>query len=96
MTVIGVVRISLAIPAETLKEKRSVVKSTVERLRARFNASVAEVEDLDMPSRAVIVAVCVSNATQHAQSQIQHIADAVAGLRLDVEVLAIETEIIHL
>lgn len=95
MTVVGIVRISLSIPAETLKEKRSIVKSTIQRLRNRFNAAVAEVEELENPGRAVIAAVCVSNGTQHVQSQIQGIADAIGVMRLDCEVLAIETEVIH-
>ena len=93
---VGLVRMHLALPAETRKEKRAIVKSVVERLRNRFNASVAEVEALDTPSRAIIAAVCISNSGPHAQSQLQSIADAVSGWRLDVEVLDIETELLHL
>ena len=43
----------MAVPAETLKEKRSIVKSVVERLRNRYNAGVAEVEDLKSGETAV-------------------------------------------
>ena len=97
MTVtVGLVRIYLALPSESLKEKRTIVKSVVERLRNRFNASVAETEDLDIPSRAVIAAACLSNSSSHAQSQVQSIADAVAAWRLDVEVLDVQTELIPL
>ena len=59
-TTIGVLTIRLALAAETLKEKRTIVKSVVERLRARFNASVAEVGDLDTPAYATIAAVVVA------------------------------------
>lgn len=38
----------------SLKEKRSVVKAIVARIRNNFNASVAEVADNDIYQRAVI------------------------------------------
>jgi len=42
--VVGVCRVILNInEAFSLKEKRQVVKSIVERVKSRFNASVAEV-----------------------------------------------------
>ena len=93
---VGVVRISLALPSRTLKEKRTIVRSAVERLRNRFNAAVAEVDALDSPARAVIAASVISNDSTHAQAQLQEIADAIARWRLDAEVTAIETETIPL
>ncbi|MBI5948474.1 MAG: DUF503 domain-containing protein [Chloroflexi bacterium] len=95
-TTIGVLTVRLALPAETLKEKRSIVKSVVERLRGRFNASVAEVGDLDTPGRATIAAVVASNDSGHADSQLQAIARAVEEWRLDAEVVEVATELIHL
>ena len=51
--------IELMIPwARSLKDKRSAVRSLKDRLRARFNASVAEVAHQDKWQRAVI-AVCI-------------------------------------
>ncbi len=95
-TVVGVVHIRLAIVAETLKEKRSVVKPVVERLRGRFNAAVAEVSDLDTPGYATIAAVVVSNERAHADSQLQVIARMVEESRLDAEVVDVSTELISL
>ncbi|MGE5594758.1 MAG: DUF503 domain-containing protein [Hyphomicrobiales bacterium] len=92
---VGILRIRMAVPAETLKEKRSVVKSVIERVRQRFNAAVAEIKDLDDPGQATIAVVCVSNETAHADSQLGNIARAIEEWRLDVEILAIETELIH-
>jgi len=44
--VVGVGWVDLLIPeSRSLKEKRKVVRSTVDRLRARFNVAVAEVGD---------------------------------------------------
>ena len=91
---IGVLRLRLSLPSRTLKEKRTIVRSVVERLRNRFNAAVAEVEDLDEPAVATIAAVCVSNDASHADSQLQAIVDAVEGWRLDAEVIGVETELI--
>ena len=91
---VGVLRIRLRLPARSLKEKRTIVKSVVERVRARFNASAAEVDDADTWDRATIGVVVVSNDRRHADSQLQEIAGAITGWRLDAEVLDVETELI--
>lgn len=93
---VGILRLRLALPSRTLKEKRAIVKSVVERLRTRFNASVAEVDDLDNAAIATIAAACLSNDANHVDAQLQSIADAVESWRLDAEVIAIETELISL
>ena len=92
---IAVIRLRLRLPSRTLKEKRAIVKSTVERLRTRFNASVAEVDELDDVGFAVIAAACLSNEGGHADSQAQAIARAVEEWRLDAEVVGIEIELIR-
>ena len=89
---VGVVRISLALPSRTLKEKRTIVRSVVERLRNRFNAAVAEVDALDDPTFAVVAASVISTDPAHARAQMQEIASAVAGWRLDAEITDVETE----
>ena len=89
------IRIRLRLPSRTLKEKRAIVKSTVERLRTRFNASVAEVDELDDVGFAVIASACLSNESKHADAQVQAIARAVEKWRLDVEIVDIETELIE-
>lgn len=93
---VGILRIRMAVPADSLKEKRSTVKSVIERLRHRFNASVAEVDDLDDPGHATIAAACVSNEGKHADRQLQAMARTVEEWRLDVELLTIETELVPL
>ncbi|MCC6961043.1 MAG: DUF503 domain-containing protein [Dehalococcoidia bacterium] len=91
---IAAVRVRLRLPSRTLKEKRSIVKSLVERLRHTFNASVAELDDLDSPGIATIGAAVLSNDARHADEQVQAIAAAIQEWRLDAEVLDVETEII--
>jgi uncharacterized protein YlxP (DUF503 family) len=45
----------------SLKEKRSIVKSLVERLKSRFNISVAEVDFNDSKVKAMVGIAIVSN-----------------------------------
>ena len=55
----------------SLKEKRMVVKSLVERMRHKFNIAVAEVEQMDVHRTIVIGFVCVSNEKAHAESMVE-------------------------
>jgi uncharacterized protein YlxP (DUF503 family) len=60
--VVGILRLTLYIPgASSLKEKRQVLRKVVDRLRARFNVSVAEVGDNDVWQRAVVGIAAVAN-----------------------------------
>ena len=60
--VVGVLRLTLYIHGATsLKDKRQVVRKVTDRLRSRFNVSVAEVGDNDVWQRAVVGVVAVAN-----------------------------------
>ncbi|HEX6032118.1 MAG TPA: DUF503 domain-containing protein [Tepidiformaceae bacterium] len=91
---IAVLTVRLRLPSRTLKEKRSIVKSVVERLRQRYNATVIEAEDLDEAGLATIAAAVLSNESRHADAQVQEIASTIAGWRLDAEVLEVSVELI--
>jgi len=72
---IGVLHLDLLIPgAMSLKEKRRVVKSLKDRLRGRFNCSVAETAWHDAWQRARITVCVVSNEARHANEQVNEIA----------------------
>jgi uncharacterized protein YlxP (DUF503 family) len=59
---VGVCRLKIHIPgSRSLKDKRSVVKSLIARLRKQFNLSVAEVDDHEFWQIATIGMACVSN-----------------------------------
>jgi len=45
----------------SLKQKRSIVKSLIGRLKSRFNISIAEVEHQDERTSAIIAISLVSN-----------------------------------
>jgi uncharacterized protein YlxP (DUF503 family) len=91
---VAVLRIRLRLPAHTLKEKRSIVKSVVERVRTRFNAACAEIDDLNSPGYATLGIACIANESQHADRQVQNIAATIESWRLDAELLDVQVELI--
>ncbi|MBO8162500.1 MAG: DUF503 domain-containing protein [Brevibacillus sp.] len=59
---VGVARVELHLPAcQSLKEKRSIVKSIIARLRNKFNVSVAETAYLEQWQRTELVIAAVAN-----------------------------------
>ncbi|MDH7577069.1 MAG: DUF503 domain-containing protein [Bacillota bacterium] len=52
--------------AVSLKDKRRVLKSILDRIKARFNVSIAEVDQQDLWQRASVAFACVSNKQSHA------------------------------
>ena len=85
---VGVLQITLDIPAAfSLKEKRKVVRSLVERTRHRFNVAVAEVADHDTYNRAQIGMTAVANDASLVNSILDKALDALessAAGRADV------------
>lgn len=86
--IVGTCRLVLSIPhADSLKDKRSVVRRAVDRARARFNVAIAEVADQDVHRRAVIGLAVVSNDRRHANSMIDEI---VSMIESSVDALLVE------
>lgn len=75
----------------SLKEKRSIVKSLVAKVRGRFNVSCSEVESLDSHTEIVIGCAVVSNTMAIAQEEIKRIGDFIDG-NTDAELLSEEVE----
>jgi len=72
MPSIGVLTLEIHVEhSHSLKEKRQVVKSIKDRLRERFNISIAEIDFLDSWQSSVLAAVTVSNNRVHAQQVLQ-------------------------
>ncbi len=71
---VGVLQVDLSIPgAFSLKDKRSVVKGLLERLRRQFGVSAAEVDHQDTWNRAALGIAFVANERRRAESQLQHV-----------------------
>lgn len=83
---IALLTFDLMIPhADSLKAKRRVVKSLKDRMRAKFNASVAEIDYLDEWQRALIGVTMLSNDRRHLErslSLMNHLVEEAADIRL--------------
>lgn len=74
--IVGTCEIELIIfEANSLKEKRHVIKSIIERIKARFNVSVAEIDYLDLWNRSMIGIAAVSNSKNICESTISKIIE---------------------
>lgn len=81
MPVIGVMTLELRLGnSHSLKDKRHVVKGLKERLRNRFNVSVAEIDYHDLWQRAAVAAVTVSAERGHAERVLQSVEAEAASL----------------
>jgi uncharacterized protein YlxP (DUF503 family) len=80
--------------SHSLKEKRQVVRSLLERVRRRYNAAVAEVDEQDSWQTAVIGIAVVSGRAAHADQQLARVLEFIEGMHLDAEVVDSRTEVI--
>lgn len=68
------VKLTFYIPqAASLKDKRQVCRSLIDKTRQRFNASVAEVGTQDFHQTLTIGVSVVSNELSHAQNMLDEI-----------------------
>lgn len=78
--IVGTLRIEIGIPgANSLKDRRQVVKSVVEHVKNKFNVSVAEVDDPQVWRRAVLGVACVANQTAFVNEVLNKVVSAVGG-----------------
>jgi len=66
--------------AQSLKDKRHVVKGLKDRLRTRYNVSVAEIDYQDVWQRSVVAAVTVSADRSRAESVLHIVEREAAGI----------------
>lgn len=92
---VGMLKVRLRLPTNlSLKGKRQVVKSIVQRVGDRFNVSIAEVEDQDLWQLVTLGVACVSNSTPHANEVLSKVVDFIVQSRFDVELLDYEIEMV--
>ncbi len=81
MTSIGVLTFELRMEhSHSLKDKRQVVKSLKDRLRHKFNVSVAEIDHQDLWQRATIAAVTISGSRAYAAEMLEAVERDAASL----------------
>lgn len=94
--VVGVLRIGLRLEAaNSLKEKRGVVRRLLARCRNRFPVSAAEVGDQDLWRSAELAFAMVSGSEALIAAQLDRIEDEIEGAGL-AEIVSAEVEFIHL
>jgi uncharacterized protein YlxP (DUF503 family) len=94
--VIGICTIEIHLPdADSLKDKRSIVKALTARLHREFNVSCTEVDLHDVWKSTVIGVALVSTAAGHAQGVLESVVKWVERNRPDVMIVDHSIEIIH-
>jgi uncharacterized protein YlxP (DUF503 family) len=80
---VGLLTLELHIAdAQSLKDKRQVLRSLKDRLRAHFNVAVAELDFEDTWQRSVVGVVTLSNEERHVEEALQKVlaeADRILG-----------------
>ncbi len=73
---IGLLTLEIHIPdARSLKDKRQVLRSLKDRLRAHYNVAVAELDHQETWQRAQIGVVSLSNDTAHLEQSLREVLD---------------------
>lgn len=91
---IGIGRYDFIVPGSTsLKDKRQAVRHVVGVLKAKFNASIAEVDHMDLYQRGAIGVSCVSNTSFHAKKML-HEVERVVRNQHSIEVIDAATEVV--
>lgn len=92
MSVVGLLTLQIHIEhAHSLKEKRHVLQGLKDRLRKRFNVSIAEVDGQDTWQAAVVAVVMVSRDRQRVQNQLAK-AESEAERFLGADLIGREVE----
>lgn len=89
--VIGICTVELYIPENhSLKGKRRVVKSIKDRVRNKFNLSIAEVDNNDLWQRATLGIAMVGNerrfVNQTLEKIVNHIKDITSADVIDYQI----------
>ncbi|SHI87722.1 hypothetical protein SAMN02745163_00917 [Clostridium cavendishii DSM 21758] len=74
---------------QSLKEKRMVVKSIIQKLKNKFNVSVAEVDEQDIHKTIVIGVVSVCGSSAQVDSTMENIINFIE-VNTDAEIIKIE------
>jgi len=93
---VGIARITFRLHGnQSLKEKRRVVKSLIEKSRHRFNVSVAEVADQNLHQKATIGVAVIGSDGRVLNSILDRIVDYMDSMSL-ADLITHEVELIPL
>lgn len=81
--VVGICSIELRLAENhDLKGKRQALKSMKDRVRNRFNVSIAEVDSLDAWQRSTLGVACVSKDRDQVERTLAHVVAFIEDLHL--------------
>jgi uncharacterized protein YlxP (DUF503 family) len=92
--VVGLCTVELFISeSRSLKDKRQVLHSLKDRLHAKFNLSVAEVDGQDLWQKAVLGMACVANEGGHVNQVLEQALNVIKSMPA-VEVVRTRLELL--
>lgn len=92
--IVGACTIRLMIyEANSLKDKRHVVKSIIGKIKSRYNVSIAEIDLNEKWRSSVIGFACVSNDTVHVQQIIDSVIKFI-DRNSEVEIIDYDVEML--
>ncbi len=78
---VGILRLTLYLPDPgSLKSKRHLLRSAIDRVKARFNVSVAEVAENDLWQKSVVGVAAVGNDRAFVNETLDKVAEFVGGM----------------
>lgn len=82
---IAIARVTLDIPgASSLKAKRQVVRRVTDKVKAKFNVAVAEIDDADVWTREVIGVSAVGNESGVVREQMEKVLHVIEEMYVAV------------
>ncbi len=92
--VVGVCTVQLEFYAQSLKDKRSVIKPILARVREHFNVSAAEVDDLDAWQRSTLAFAAVSTDASYVHGLLTKVVTYIEQSRFDATIADYQIEIL--
>lgn len=93
--IVGLCTLELEIAESlSLKDKRSIVKSLLARLRHEHHMAAAEIDLLDNPQAAVIAFVNVANSSRHLDTTLSEALRWIERTWPQVEIISQQVEIL--
>jgi uncharacterized protein YlxP (DUF503 family) len=94
--IVGICHLDLIIPENhSLKGKRQVIRRIIDRVKFRFNVSIAEVGDNDLWQRAQLGMTLVGNNRQFVNSSLDRVVNYIESMNIaeiahsELEILAV-------
>lgn len=92
--VVGICTVELLIPeSQSLKDKRQVLHSLKDRLRGKFNLSIAEVDGQDLWQKTVLGMACVANDGGHVEQILEQALNVIKSMPT-IEIVRVHRELL--